>query len=130
MISRISPITVALTLLACQPNDTGGDTRDQDVLPDDHPMVVAVNNCLRACARISAGGEEKHCPGVPTLLDCDSGCKFAAKIDRCVPEFIDWSSCRADKTNELACSLEKRKPVFVGCDASEENFQRCVGHVL
>lgn len=130
MTRHIRPLAAVLCLFACQPSDDGSDTRDRDVLPEDHPMVVAVNNCLRACGRLSSAGEEKRCPHTPTLLDCGNGCKFAARIDRCMPEFIAWSNCRADKTHELACDLAQREPVFVGCETSEENFQRCVGHVL
>lgn len=122
-----SAIFALLLIPACQPEDAR-EVGPRELLPRDHPMVVAVNNCLVACNRLA--NEESTCQGSPTLLDCGHGCKFAARIDRCVPEFIEWANCRADNAHELECSSAKREPVFAGCEATEENFQRCVGKVL
>jgi hypothetical protein len=127
-------ITVALLLPGCFPEqppgdrDDGGSRTDAGViLPSDHPLSVALNDCFAMCRRIAE--QPNDCPGTPTLKDCARGCIFSAKISRCTSEFAAWTSCGKGAA-ELTCDSEKREPSFVGCEAARDTFRGCVGEVL
>jgi hypothetical protein len=130
----VSAIAPCVCLCSCLPAPEHGDRDDAGtrtdagvILPPDHPLSVALNDCFAMCRRISE--DPKDCPGIPSLKDCARGCVFSVKISRCTAEFADWTSC-GKSAPELACDAARREPTFVGCEAVRDTFRSCVGKVL
>ncbi len=80
----VRAIALCVAMSNCLPapdpgdRDDGGTRTDAGVvLPPDHPLSVALNDCFAMCRRISE--DPKDCPGVPSLKDCARGCVFSAR---------------------------------------------------